>query len=93
MWHVRSYFPGAGMETIPPLVELRVLPTGQLGEPTHFCLYPNVAITPSVGEVGVPSKQTVPVREGFGSQVWLHHLQAVGLWADNLIISAPWLSH
>lgn len=81
------------METIPPLVELRVLPTGQLGEPTHFCLYPNVAITPSVSEVGVPSKQTVPVREGFGSQVWLHHLQAVGLWADNLIISAPWLSH
>lgn len=89
MWHVRSYFPRAGMETIPPLVELGVLPTGPPGEPTHFCLCPNVAITPSVGELGVPSKQTVPVWEGFGFQVWLHHLQAVGLWADNLIISAP----
>ena len=81
------------MESIAPLVELRVLPTGPPGTPTHFSLYPNVASTPSVGEVGVPSKQTVPVWEGSGSQVRLHHLQAVGLWADNLIISAPWLAH
>lgn len=41
------------MESIAPLVELRVLPTGPPGTPTHFSLYPNVAITPSVGEVGV----------------------------------------